>query len=127
MSPRQTLDKAAKLAYSYLNSSYWSKDYLFGCIAIRKDGTEVRSVNQNVREPHAQAHAEARVLKKAGMGAVLYIARVTRDQKWRMAQPCPRCQMLIRNRKVKRVFYTIGPGEYGVWDPQENRETLEKQ
>ncbi len=111
--PKQVLARAARLAYTIDGN----KDYLFGCLAFRDDGTEVRSRNQRVRGPHPQAHAEARVLRKAGMNAILYVARVTRDKKWGLAQPCKTCQTLIRNRRVKRVFYTIGPNEFGVWDP----------
>ena len=112
MANKQNLSRVAKLAYSNLE-----KNFLVGCIALRRDGVEVQSTNSRVQIPHPQAHAEARVLKKAGLGAILYVARVTRDKKWCMAKPCASCQNLIRSRRVKRVVYTIGPNEFGVWIP----------
>jgi len=94
------------------------KNFFIGCIALRKDGAEVRSRNSRVKDPNINGHAETKVLKKAGYGATLWVARVLKNGKtWAMAKPCPKCQALIRNKGVKRVYYTIGPGEYGVWDP----------
>ena len=46
-------------------------------------------------------------------------ARVLRDGFWALAWPCGGCRLLIRNRGVKKVYYIIGPNEYGVWNPYE--------
>lgn len=107
------LKEAAKIAAT----NDLDKNFIFGCIARRKDGTLVYSTNILVQKPTPEGHAEARILRKAGHGAVLWIARILRDGSWAMAKPCPDCQTLIKNRRVSRVYYTIGPDEYGVWDP----------
>lgn len=108
------LDKAAEIALE----GNPEKNYLFGIVALRKDNVYVYSKNSLVQTPSPDGHAEARVLKKAGHGATLWVARVLRDGAWAMAKPCQICETLIKNRKVVKVYYTIGPGEYGVWEPE---------
>ena len=117
---RLNLIRAAKFA---ARDCATEKNFFLGCIAIRQDGAEVKSRNSKVQNPHPDGHAEAKVLKKTGKGAILWVARVLKDGKtWAMAKPCPKCQILIKNKGVERVYYTIGPGEHGVWDPQKTNE-----
>jgi tRNA(Arg) A34 adenosine deaminase TadA len=92
------------------------KDYLLAAVIQRKDGAIVVSANSLSHLPTPSGHAEARAIRKADVGSTLYVARVTRDGEWAMSKPCKHCQALIRNRGIKKVYYTIGPGEYGVWD-----------
>ena len=107
------LDLAAKIAMGGDNN----KSYLLAAIVKRKDGAVVVSLNSLTITPQPAAHAEAKVLRKADAGCELYVARVLRASgDWACAAPCPRCQALIRARGVKRVYYTIAPNEYGVWD-----------
>ena len=107
------LDEAAKLAFS----GDKRKHHLLAAVAKRKDGAIVSSRNGMTQVPRPSAHAEARVLKKAGHGATLYVAKVQKKSgEWGLAKPCKNCMTLIRNMKVKRVFYTIAPQEYGVID-----------
>jgi len=109
------LQEAINLAIKHRNK----KNFLFGCIAKRSDGVYVRSVNHDISgEPLPSGHAEARVLRKAGTGSILWVARIAKDNKtWAMAKPCRHCRALIKNRGVKRVYYTIGPNEWGIWIP----------
>lgn len=109
------LQQAANLAFDAADGR---KNYLLACIARRKDGAIVRSRNSTMRHPCSDGHAESRVLRKAGHGATLWVARVTRNGEWKMAKPCEKCQALIRNHSVKRVYYTIAPNEWGVWIPE---------
>lgn len=112
------LNWAAKIA---AESKDQNKNFFLACVALREDGTYVHSTNNTViQEKTPSAHAEARVLRKAGVGAILWVARVLKDrQTWATARPCERCQALIINKGVKKVYYTIGPDEYGVWIPSE--------
>lgn len=107
------LKQAAKLA----ESGDKRKNHLLAAIAVRQDGAQVSSRNGMTQVPRPSAHAEARVLKKAGHGSVLYVAKVKKTGEWGMAKPCVNCMKLIRNKKVKKVYYTIGPDEYGVLIP----------
>lgn len=93
------------------------RNYLIGCVSLRTDGAIVVAPNSWTKEPEPKAHAESRCLNKSGLGATLWVARICRDGQLAMAKPCKKCQALIRNKKVKRVYYTISNNEYGVWDP----------
>lgn len=113
------MQMAAKMALE--NFSY--KDYSLACVAIRNDGVLVKSTNGVVprtlktskKTALPSAHAEIRALKKAGKGAILYVARVWRNGDWALSRPCTTCQAMIKNRGVRIVYYTIGPNEWGTW------------
>jgi len=107
------LKEAAKLAMS----GDKTKNHLLAAVAKRKDGAVVASRNGKTQVPRPTAHAEVRTLKKAGHGCTLYVAKVhKRTGEWGMAKPCNNCMTRIKNMKVRRVYYTIGPDEYGVID-----------
>ncbi len=107
------LQEAAKLALS----GDITKNHMLAAVSKRKDGVVVASRNGKTQVPRPTAHAEARALKKSGHGCTLYVAKVQKTTgEWGMAKPCNNCMTLIRNMKVKRVYYTIGPNEYGVID-----------
>jgi tRNA(Arg) A34 adenosine deaminase TadA len=112
------LNLAAKIAFG----SDRNKDYLLAAVVHRNDGAIVVSTNALTRKPMPLAHAEARVLRKADMGGMLYVARVLRTGEWALSKPCKTCQMLIRSKGIIRVYYTIGPDEYGVWDLKHSKE-----
>ncbi len=92
------------------------RNYLIGCVALREDGAVVVAPNILTKKPEHSAHSENRCLKKSGTNAILWVARVHRSGLWANAKPCIKCQTLIRNKKVKRVYYTISNNEYAVWD-----------
>lgn len=97
------------------------RNFQLGCVAVRKDGAIVVSTNEMTRTPQPSGHAESRALRKAGHGATLYVARVTRNGDLAMAKPCPRCQALIRSFGVVKVHYTIDNESIGVWSPQKDK------
>lgn len=115
------LNLAAKIAINNANKNNFRKNSLLGAIAIRKDGTKVCSDNNTTIVPKKEAHAEARVLRKAGHGSTLFVARMTRDGDWACAKPCKDCRTIIKNRGVYKVVYTIAPGEFGIWYPGESK------
>jgi tRNA(Arg) A34 adenosine deaminase TadA len=94
------------------------KSFLFGCVAIRDDGAIVVATNIATQNPMPSAHSEVRCLKRGGYGATLYVARIDRQGNWAIAKPCSSCSSLIRNRGVKKVYYTIAPKTYAVWNVQ---------
>lgn len=107
-------DLATRIARANIVSSN-EKNYLFGVVAKREDGAIATSSNVRTEHRSISAHAEARVLRKAGVGATLWLVRITRDGIWAMSKPCKLCQAYLSNRMVKRVYYSIGHNEYGVW------------
>lgn len=99
-----------------------NRHFLFSCVAVRKDGAIV--VNPNIRTmmPMVEAHAESRILRKCDRGATLYIVRINRQGNWAMSRPCAQCASLIRNKGVRKVYYSVSSiGKenriYRVWEP----------
>lgn len=93
------------------------RNYMIGCVGVRTDGAVVVAYNSWTKEPEHAAHAEFKTIKKSNTGTVLYVGRCLRSGVWACAKPCIKCQILIRNKGIKRVYYTISDRTYGVWDP----------
>lgn len=93
-----------------------ARSYLLGAVAVRdRDQVVVRAANGPSMEQCGSAHAEARVLRKAGREPVLYVVRISRKTGFfTMARPCAGCLSLMRNHYVQRCYYTIDSNEYGV-------------
>lgn len=110
---QQLLKLAANAATG--NGKNDCRQYLIGAIAIRVDGAVVSARNISNNRKSQRCHAEARVLRKSGNCATVFVARVSRrDGSIQMAKPCIRCQSELRNRKIKKCYYTISNNEYGV-------------
>ena len=94
--------------------------YYLAAVGVRRDGALVRATNKarlaNGYLPVPSTHAEARLCRKLDAGAEVYVARVVGDGSWAMSRPCERCRLALVARRVRRVYYTIAPGEYGVMD-----------
>lgn len=60
-------------------------------------------------------HAEEVAIREAGednvRGAVIYVARVSKNGSDRDSKPCPKCAALIRQAGIKRVVFTMEAGE----------------
>lgn len=99
------------------------RQFWLGCVAVRKDGTLVKAKNGAAIIPsHTKyygipsSHAEGRVVRKIDKGAILYVARVRReDGCLAMARPCGMCRSIIKAKKIKKVYYTINDNQYGVF------------
>ncbi len=88
-----------------------------GCVGHRQDGTLVYSWNGFSTDVCPSAHAEARLARKLDIGAVVYVARVRRDNgKMAMAKPCAGCERTLRGRKVSKVIYSISDSEWGTME-----------
>lgn len=93
------------------------RTFLLGAIGIRRDGAMVSAYNSAATSPTPAAHAEARLVKKLDHNATVYVARIALGTgEFAMAKPCHNCERALRSRGVKRVYYTIGPKEYGIMD-----------
>lgn len=91
-----------------------------GAVSIRRDGTLVYSRNGGNPYAHGRtpsSHAEARVLRKSGYGATLYVARVLRNREIALAKPCGYCQARLRAHRVEMVYYTTGPETWEGFRP----------
>ena len=90
------------------------RQYRFGAVGIRKDGTIVISRNIPTRCPEPRAHAESRIARKLNKGSIIYVIRIDRKNNLTMARPCKSCQRVMLRKGVKKVYYSINPQEYGV-------------
>lgn len=102
-----------ELAVEIANTGNLQRHYMMACVAVRRDGVIVKSTNSMVHRPATAAHAEIRTAKKAGAGAYYYVARVKRDGTWGMARPCVTCFRVLHMKRAVKIFYTIGPDEWG--------------
>jgi deoxycytidylate deaminase len=89
------------------------RNFRVGSVAIRGDGTIVRSCNGAPKHPTPPHHSEARLCRKLDRDAIVFVARTTRDGKWSMSKPCQHCQRAMKRAYVKKVYYTISDMEYG--------------
>lgn len=116
MKPEKILDSLCMLAFAH-----WERDgvkrYSVAAGAKRVSGPWVFSVNSSSRDKTPKAHAECRLVGKIDRGTVVYVARPLADGTWGMAKPCPGCRMALRAFGVKKVYYTISQGNYGVMVP----------
>ena len=124
---KDLLELAAKIAQGGQD-----RNFRLGAVAKTRDGILVGATNgtvnlsSNCSEPvrHPSAHAEARVLRKAGRGSSLWVVRLV-STGMTMAKPCPHCQALIKSYGVERVVYSVGPDDYDIWYPKKSSEPKE--
>jgi len=106
------LEIAAKAA---LGKELITRNFIHGAVGIRKDGAIVKSLNSSSEVPNRKLHSEYRVCAKMDFGGEVYVARVRLDtMEFGISKPCKDCIKVMTHRGVKRVYYTIGPDEYGV-------------
>jgi pyrimidine deaminase RibD-like protein len=110
------------LAAKYALKGEVERSYYLACVVKRSDGAITASYNERNKVPIHSGHAEARAIRKADKGATIYVARITRSGNWANARPCKKCQALIRNACISKVYYTISPNEYKVWNPSKEKE-----
>lgn len=97
-----------------------TRHFLIGAAAIRADGALVVSRNECAPIPNKNAHAEARVLRKAGQRPeCVVVARLLRNNEIGLAKPCKACEIKLRAMQAEEVYYTTEKGglvklEYGV-------------
>jgi hypothetical protein len=108
------LELATRIAKGTLDQD---KNSFFCGVAERSDGAIVVSTNVRNREQIHATHCENRLLKKCDVGSIIWLVRVLRDGTWANAKPCIQCQTLLKNKRVKKIFYTIDKDTYAVWEP----------
>lgn len=88
--------------------------YKHGAVGIRKDGAMVTARNGNPKEPDPYHHCERRLVRKLDKGSRVYLARSLADGTWANSKPCYSCEVALVSAGVRKIFYTIGPQEYGT-------------
>lgn len=102
-------------------------NYRLGAITIRKNRILGRGPNLTKthtmmqRETGANRllgiHAEIHAAIKSGYdqlaGSTVFVARITKDNRYAMAKPCKICQKILKRMYVKQVYFTIDENTYG--------------
>lgn len=114
MSKVDTYFRMAAIAARNGDSKEAERQYWIGAVGVRKDGAVVSSNNVPSRLQEPAAHAESRLCRKLDRGATVYVVRLRRSGGFALARPCRHCRKIMRNRGVKRCYYTITSNEYGV-------------
>lgn len=108
-----SVKKYLKIAAKLSRSKDDERRFFLGAVALRNDDVLVYSYNGAPKFPDRKHHCEARLARKLDKGAVVYLARTTSDGEWADSRPCGACEKTLRTCGVRKVFYTIGPSEYG--------------
>lgn len=82
--------------------------FMLGASGIRTDGVIVDSVNGFSGELIPAAHAERKLLNKLNFGSTIFVVRVGRLGFWRLAKPCKRCQLSLKNHGITRIYFSTG-------------------
>ena len=110
------LEQAKKVA---LHSD---EDYRHGAVLVKGGSVINTSINKNSycsfgmrfrkkERGFATVHAELGAIlgidKKLTYGATLYVARIGKNEDYKISQPCPMCEAAMKYVGIKRVVFTI--------------------
>lgn len=116
MNPVRYLEVAADI--TRIRADRYTGTYRLGAVGMNTNGTLVTSYNvTNANNRCPSGHAEHRIATKLTNHATVFVARTLQGGEWALSKPCGRCRARLRNAGVKKVYYTIAPGEYGVMKP----------
>jgi len=80
------------------------RDYWFGAVGIRKDGTIVSARNVLSYNKEVRAHAECRCARKGAKE--IWVVRISQtDGRYLDSFPCNKCLRFMRVWGVKKVHY----------------------
>lgn len=93
------------------------RTFFIGCVGIRaSDNALIYAYNGKVDKPNPEIHAEVRACKKLTPGSVLYIARILKSGEFALARPCKNCIRVLKNKSIKKVYFSINNFEFGQID-----------
>jgi tRNA(Arg) A34 adenosine deaminase TadA len=79
-------------------------------------GSKHRSPHKGVATYHAEIHALLNLDRSITKGAVMYVARTSKNTKEdRMSKPCPMCHAVMEERGIKSVYYTVDDEHVGTY------------
>ena len=127
---REMFELAARMALPTTEND--PRGFYVGSAAMRSDNAIVKAKNiaskaaaSDNHKRNVYSHSEGKLSRFLDTGSIVFVARVSRlDFRVRLAKPCVLCHSLLKNKKVRKVFYTIGDCEYGCIDFENNRERV---
>ncbi len=87
---------------------------LIGAVGVRNDGAVVSAKNLPNPNLNPRVHAEYLLCRKLDDNAVVFVVRLTRTGVYGNSRPCIHCQIAMRQKGIKKCYYTINETEYGV-------------
>lgn len=92
------------------------RHHRLGAVGVRRDGALVHARNGASVQKNPSGHAEARLCRKLDQSAKVFVARVLRKQplELALARPCVQCLARLKSHGVRRVYYTVSEGEWGI-------------
>jgi len=69
---------------------------------------------------HAETACVLGLDKSTTHGSTIYVARVNKEGEWKMSKPCSMCHEVMLFVGIKKVVYTIGPSEWGIYKISED-------
>lgn len=114
------LRSSFRIAYAVANMSYGGTRNRKGLLgAVITNGNRIIAAKPNSYKTHTKLlkysefpflHAEASTILHAGIsnlsGNDLFVLRIKRDNSIAMAKPCEMCQELIKQARLRRVYFT---------------------
>lgn len=88
------------------------RQFMIGAVAQTPTGGWARAYNGIARTITHAAHAEIRLIKHLVPNCEVYVARVTRGGKIKIAKPCRACEFRLKMARVARIIYSTDDG----WD-----------
>ncbi len=104
----------AMAAKAAIKETTHRRDSIHGCVGIRADGAIVTSKNLPTQLKNPKVHAEYLLCRKLDSDATAFVVRLNRTGTYTNSRPCIHCQIAMRQRGVKKCYYTINETEYGV-------------
>lgn len=95
-----------KLAAKFAAKKRDIRTFKLAAIGIRSDGRIVHASNGPTPYRNDQAHAEARLAKKLDVGSTVIVVRVRPDGRLAMAKPCKSCELILKSRGVRKVYFS---------------------
>ncbi len=81
---------------------------------VQRLSHEIRELKPYRRCTHAELDCICRIPEEQTRGAVLYVARVTKNMVAANAEPCPICKHQLFIAGIRKVHFTVGFNQEGV-------------
>lgn len=94
-----------EIAYSEALKAHDAQHKL-GAVLVKGGSVIAKGYNSYTNLRHAEVSCLSKVWESERKGAVLYVVRTRKTQKFGMSKPCPKCENFIKNSGIKKVIYT---------------------
>lgn len=104
----------AQAARNAIGKTTHRRDSIHGAVGVRNDGAIVNSKNLPTQVKNPKVHAEYLLCRKIDSESIVYVVRLNRKGQYTNSRPCVNCQIAMRQKGVKKCYYTINETEYGI-------------